>query len=92
MTYKNPYNFKILLLRSQLLTLYFVVFALTQFYLPQPIIQTINSCGPIFIFVLDYLINGVKITKSQSIGVLLAIIGVLITINGDYILELIIKR
>jgi drug/metabolite transporter (DMT)-like permease len=58
------------------------VFTFVQFYLEQPILQTINSCGPIFIFVLDYFMNGVKINYKQFIGVLLAIFGVLLTVNG----------
>jgi len=86
MTFKNPKTFIILFLRSEFVILHFLLYALSQYYITQPVLQTINSCGPIFIFVLDYLINGITITRKQAIGVCLAIIGVLLAINGGHIL------
>jgi len=63
-----------------------IIYTLVMFYLTQPVVQTIASTGPIFIFLLDYLINGVSITKKQFYGVILGISGVLLTINGDLII------
>ncbi len=64
-----------------------VVYAIIQFYLTQPIIQTLNSTGTLFIFLLDYKINGVTITRKQFYGVVLGISGVLLTVNGEIIIR-----
>ncbi len=80
--FKDLRDLKILNIRNGIIVLHSFVFALVQFYLEQPILQTINSCGPIFIFVMDYFMNGVKINHKQFIGVVLAIFGVLLTVNG----------
>jgi drug/metabolite transporter (DMT)-like permease len=63
------------------------MFTLAQFYLTQPIVQTINTTGFLFVFVLDYLINHVTITKKQFVGVILEVIGVLFTVNGEFIIK-----
>lgn len=59
-----------------------MMFTLAHFYLTQPIVQTINISGFLFVFLLDYFINHVTITKKQFIGVVLGVIGVLLTVNG----------
>jgi drug/metabolite transporter (DMT)-like permease len=81
--FKCEEDLKILNSRNIIIVIHSFVFTLVQFYLEQPILQTINSCGPIFIFVIDYFMNGVKINQKQFFGVLLAIFGVLLTVNGE---------
>jgi hypothetical protein len=56
--------------------------ALCGFYLPQPVIHTINSTGPIFVIIEDYFINKIKINKQQLQGIILSFIGIFLTING----------
>jgi hypothetical protein len=58
------------------------VYTFIQFYLTQPIIQTLSCSGPLFIFLLDYKINGITITQKQLYGIILATVGVLLTVNG----------
>ncbi len=81
-TFKDPYNFKILLIRNILATIQNIMYTLSQFYLAQPIVQTLNTSAIMFIFILDYFINSVTVTRKQLYGVVLGIIGVLLTVNG----------
>ncbi len=86
LTYKNPHNFKILMLRNLFTCVQAFIYTLVHFYLPQPIVQTLNSTGPLFVFLLDYILNNVKISKNQLIGVILGVCGVILTINGKIII------
>ena len=56
--------------------------AFSQFYLSLPIVHTICGGGPIFIFIVDYYMNGIKINMKQFLGILIGIIGLILTING----------
>lgn len=69
------------------MTLQGLVYIVVQFYLPQPIIMTLNSAGTLFIFFLDYVINGVRITRRQFYGVVCGVVGVLLTVNGEFIMR-----
>jgi drug/metabolite transporter (DMT)-like permease len=68
--------------RSLIVLIQGLYFAGMQFYLTQPIVQTLNSTGPLFVYLLDYKINNVKVTRTQFIGIIIGIIGVLFTVNG----------
>ncbi len=59
MTFSNSYNLKILNIRNSIIVVQIILFTFLQFYLTQPIVHTINSTGPLFIFLLDYKINQV---------------------------------
>ena len=85
-SFKDPYNFRILLIRNVFAGIQNIMFTVSQFYLTQPIVQTLNTSAIIFIFVQDYFINSVTITRKQFYGVILGIIGVLLTVNGDFII------
>ena len=61
--------------------------ALSQFYLPLPIVHTINGSGAIFIFVIDYFRNGVHINMKQLAGVMIGFIGLVATVNGKLIIS-----
>ena len=61
--------------------------ALAQFYIPIPIVHTLSGTGPIFVFIIDYYKNGVQINKKQIVGILLGILGVIVTINGKVIIH-----
>lgn len=60
--------------------------AFSQFYLPLPIVHTICGGGPIFIFIVDYYMNGIKINMKQFIGIIIGIIGLIFTVNGGLIM------
>lgn len=85
--YKDPANFRILFMRNFCVTVQSIIFTVAQFYLTQPIIHTINTTGALFIFILDYKINHVTITRKQFYGVMLGVLGVLLTINGELIIK-----
>jgi drug/metabolite transporter (DMT)-like permease len=53
-----------------------------QFYLPVPITHTLGCTGPLFIFLIQYLLGGVQMTKKQIIGVSIAFLGILFVANG----------
>ena len=82
LTYRDPRNFKILMARNLFTCVQAFGYTIVQFYLPQPIVQTLNSTGPLFVFLLDYKMNGITVTKKQIIGILFGMFGVLLTING----------
>jgi drug/metabolite transporter (DMT)-like permease len=70
------------------MAIYSLILSLAQFILPLPVVHTINCSGYIFIFLVDYFLNGVKINCQQAIGVFLGIVGVLLAGNGRVIMEL----
>lgn len=80
--YKQPKNFRILFVRNFCVTVQSIIYTAAQFYLSQPIIQTMNTTGALFVFILDYKINHVTISKKQFYGVMFGVVGVLLTING----------
>jgi len=50
-------------------------------------VHTIYSSGPILVNVLDYLINGAKLTNKQIAGVVVAFFGVMMIANGNLALS-----
>lgn len=80
--YKDPKNFRLLFVRTFCVTFQNIMFTMSQFYLPQSIIQTVNTTGFLFVFIVDYFINRVTINRRQFYGVMFGIIGVLLTVNG----------
>jgi drug/metabolite transporter (DMT)-like permease len=49
--------------------------------------NTISISGPLFVFLIDYYINGVTINKKQIVGIALGILGVILAINADYFMS-----
>ena len=62
------------------------VLAFSQFYIPLPVVHTIGSSGVIFIFIIDYYLNGVKVNRKQIMGIIIGIIGLILTVNGRLII------
>lgn len=58
---------------------------LAQFILPLPIVHTIACSGTLFVFLIDYLINGTQINMQQGIGMTIGIFGVSMASNGKLI-------
>lgn len=52
--FKYEVNFINLLKRNSIVVLHGIAIATAQFYLPLPIVFTINFFAPIFIFIIDY--------------------------------------
>ena len=52
--YKYDVNFKNILKRNFIMVVHGLAITAAQFYLPLPIVHTINFFAPIFIFVIDY--------------------------------------
>ena len=73
--FSDPANFRVLCVRNLIMAGQRIVYAFVQFYLAQPIVQTLATIGPLFIFLLDYKTNGIKITTKQFYGVILGIFG-----------------
>ena len=63
--------------------------ALSHFYIPIPIVHTLSGSGPIFIFIIDYYRNGVKINEKQLVGIVLGLLGVILTVNGGIVMHFI---
>lgn len=64
------------------MTFYSVIFSISQFVIPLPISHTISCSGVIFVFVIDYFVNGVEINRKQGVGIGVGILGVLMTGNS----------
>jgi drug/metabolite transporter (DMT)-like permease len=79
--YKYSHNFKHMIIRNSIFVAHGLALTMIQFYLPLPMVYTINSSAPIFIFIMDYFINGIKINKIQLFSLLFGVIGILFTIN-----------
>ena len=58
-----------------------------QFYLPLPIVHTICGSGPIFVFIIDYYVNGVRINPKQFVGIVISVVGLVLTINGGLFIK-----
>ena len=81
----TPKSSRYLIFRQFLLILYSSTYAQMFFYLPVNLVYTINACGPLFVLIFDYLIYHIKISKVQLLGVFMAILGVLLIINGNLV-------
>lgn len=71
-----------LVIRSVIMTLHSFFTGLSQFILPLPIVYTIACSGCLFIFIIDYFLNGTHINKKQALGIFVGILGVFLTSNG----------
>jgi drug/metabolite transporter (DMT)-like permease len=83
---KENFSISKIFIRNSIMVLDAIVFAIVQFYLPLPIVHAIGATGIIFIFILDYLINNIRINKTQAIGISVGMIGIFLTISGKFIL------
>lgn len=59
------------------------------FVLSFPLNNSISITGPLFVFIIDYFINGVTINKGQAVGIFLGFFGIFLNINGEYLMKLI---
>ncbi len=87
-SFKNPKGLYLLILRNTIMSSNALAMGLAYYYLPQPVLQTINSLGPINVLIMDYYLNGVTVTRTQFYGILLGFVGAVITINGQLLTEM----
>lgn len=62
---------------------------LSQLYLPLPVVHTIGCSSIIAVYIMDYLMNGTKITRNGLIGIVFAVVGVLTISNDRLILSIV---
>ena len=72
-------------MRNVIISLHGFVVALMQLYLPLGIFHTLVISGQVSIFLVNYLLKGVKIPQKQAIGVAVSFIGLGLIINGRYV-------
>jgi drug/metabolite transporter (DMT)-like permease len=77
-TYLEPSTFKVVVLRVCILTIFSLFFAASQFVLPLEVVHTIGASSTLFIIIIDYLLNSVKLNLKQGVGITIGIIGVLL--------------
>ena len=68
---------------------YGFMMAFSQLVLPLPIVHTLGASGNLFVFIWDYLINGVTVNREQLKGIVVGVIGVLLAINGRILLQIV---
>lgn len=67
---------------------YFYTLPLSQVYLPLPIVHTIGCSSIATVAVIDFWINGTKMTNKGLMGVLLSLIGVALMANNRFFVSL----
>ena len=72
-----------------ILLFYGFMFAFSQLFLPLPIIHILGASGNLFIFIWDYYLNGVTVNKEQLKGIIVGAIGLLLAINGPFLMKMI---
>jgi drug/metabolite transporter (DMT)-like permease len=64
-------------------------FASSQFILPLPIVHTIKCSESLFVFLIDYWLNKVKINSKQSIGIIIGFGGAILVSNSRLLTKMI---
>lgn len=76
-----------LVARNMIMSIHSLVFSVSQFILPLPIVHTLSCTGVLFIFIVDYLMFGTKINSKQTIGIIIGIVGSMVASNGRLITQ-----
>lgn len=86
---KSAADMKNILLRNTLIGFHQLVYAAMHFVLSFPLVNSIIITGPLFVFVIDYYLNGVTINQTQILGIIVSFAGILVSINGELLMTLI---
>jgi drug/metabolite transporter (DMT)-like permease len=86
--FKSASNNKYLMMRNMIMLVNQISYGAMHYVVSMPVINILNISGSIFVFVLDYFIHGVQVNKKQLIGMVLGFLGVILTVNGDYLVDL----
>jgi drug/metabolite transporter (DMT)-like permease len=84
--FRNRLDLSLLNWRSVYCSIHGLMISIALYYLPPPIVHTINASGPIIVFVIDYFRNGTAVVYLQLLGIFIATLGLLLTINAVMIL------
>lgn len=76
-------------LRNGLLVGWIFVGTVSMYYLSLAVIYSINICGALLVFVWDVYLYGIRINKTQQIGVVIGLFGAITVINANYLNSLI---
>jgi len=87
--FRSSYEFQVLGIRSFIFTVHSFVLCWSQVYLPLYIVHTISAFGPIFVCLLNLIIYKKTITRQQVLGMLIAFVGILLTVNGRSLMAMI---
>lgn len=85
---KSNSSLRIILIRNVIVCLHLFGLASILFVLPFSVVFTINNSCALFVFVIDYYLYNVKINKKQVYGVIWGFFGVLLTVNGEFFINL----
>lgn len=86
---RGTHNNKYLFIRNTIMLVNQIAYTGMHFVVPLPIINILNISGSIFAFICDYLLYGTKIYPMQIPGIIVGFVGVIVTVNGEYIMSLI---
>jgi drug/metabolite transporter (DMT)-like permease len=89
LNFKSWKDLKYLFLRNTLITIHQLFYAALHFVLSFPLLNSILITGPLFVFIIDYYLNGVTINQRQIWGIAISFVGILININGELIMKII---
>ena len=85
--FSHTQSFMTLCIRNGAMIFYATSIGVAQFYLPLPIVHTICGSGPIFVFIIDYFMNGVGINAKQFMAIVIAVAGLVLAINGSMLIK-----
>jgi drug/metabolite transporter (DMT)-like permease len=74
--------------RNGIVVIHGLAITAAQFFLPLPIVHTINFFAPIFIFIIDYFENGVRINRAQFTSLMVGVLGIITTLNDELVAKL----
>ena len=60
-----------------------------HYFLPFPVTNALTLTGPLFVFLIDYLLNNITCNRKQAVGITAGLVGVVIASNSDYFLTFI---
>jgi drug/metabolite transporter (DMT)-like permease len=87
--FKDPKTLKVNIIRSLTMSIRGAFYASSQFILPLPVVHTINCSGNLFVFLIDYWLNKVKINSKQSIGIIIGFGGAILVTNSRLLTKMI---
>lgn len=87
--FKSSRDIKYLIIRNSLIAIHQIIYTAMHFVLSFPLLNSISITGPLFVFIIDYYLNGITINRTQVIGIVVSFAGILININGDFLMTFI---
>lgn len=89
LNFKSWRDIKYLFVRNTLIGIHQYFYSALHYVLSFPLLNSTLITGPLFVFIIDYYLNGVTINKDQVWGIVISFVGILININGEMIMKII---